>query len=104
MFILLMFELFMIDILIESSVDKKDDSLLAQQVDFFSEVRHAYHEFNMVEEAIYQVSQDDEKEVSRQGEKIYEILISDDPETELEKYYDVAPNNFLKEFAGLSYI
>lgn len=104
MFILLMFELFMIDILIESSVDKKNDSLLAQQVDFFSEVRHAYHEFNMVEEAIYQVSQDDEKEVSRQGEKIYEILISDDPETELEKYYDVAPNNFLKEFAGLSYL
>ena len=104
MFILLMFELFMIDILIEGSVDKKDDGLLLQQIDFFSEIRHAYHEFNMVEEAIYQVSQDDEKEVSRQGEKIYEILISDDPETELEKYYDVAPNNYLKEFAGLSYL
>lgn len=104
MFILLMFEIFMIDILIDGSVDKKDDALLVQQIDFFSEIRHAYHEFNMVEEAIYQVSQDDEKEVSRQGEKIYEILISDDPETELEKYYDVAPNNFLKEFAGLSYL
>ena len=104
MFILLIFELFMVDIIIEGSVDKKDDALLVQQVDFFSEIRHAYHEFNMVEEAIYQVSQDDEKEVSRQGEKIYEILISDDPETELEKYYDVAPNNFLKEFAGLSYL
>ncbi len=104
MFILLMFEIFMIDVLIEGSVDKKDDELLVQQIDFFSEIRHAYHEFNMVEEAIYQVSQDDEKEVSRQGEKIYEILISDDPETELEKYYDVAPNNFLKEFAGLSYL
>lgn len=104
MFILLMFELFMVDILIEGSVDRKDDALLVQQIDFFSEIRHAYHEFNMVEEAIYQVSQDDEKEVSRQGEKIYEILISDDPETELEKYYDVAPNNFLKEFAGLSYL
>ena len=94
----------MVDILIDSSVDKKDDALLVQQLDFFSEIRHAYHEFNMVEEAIYQVSQDDEKDVSRQGEKIYEILISDDPETELEKYYDVAPNNFLKEFAGLSYL
>ena len=104
MFILLIFEIFMIDILIEGSIDKKDDELLLQQVDFFSEIRHAYHEFNMVEEAIYQVSQDNEKEVSRQGEKIYEILISDDPETELEKYYDVAPNNFLKEFAGLSYL
>ena len=104
MFILLIFEVFMIDILMEGSVDKKDNSLLVQQIDFFSEIRHAYHEFNMVEEAIYQVSQDDEKEISRQGEKIYEILISDDPETELEKYYDVAPNNFLKEFAGLSYL
>ena len=36
--------------------------------------------------------------------KIYEILISDDPEMELEKYYDIAPNNFLKEFAGVSYL
>ena len=104
MFILLIFELFMIDILMEGSVDKKDNELLTQQLDFFSEIRHAYHEFNMVEEAIYQVSQDDEKEISRQGEKIYEILTSDDPETELEKYYDVAPNSYLKEFAGISYL
>ena len=29
----------------------------------------------MVEEAIYEVSQDDEKEVSRQAEKIYEEKI-----------------------------
>ena len=85
-------------------VDKIDDKLLKQQITFFSEIRHAYHEFNMVEEAIYQVSQDDEMDVSRQGEKIYEILISDDPETELEKYYDIAPNSYLKEFAGVSYL
>ena len=104
MFILLLFELFMVDILIDGSVDKIDDKLLKQQITFFSEIRHAYHEFNMVEEAIYQVSQDDEMDVSRQGEKIYEILISDDQETELEKYYDIAPNSYLKEFAGVSYL
>ncbi len=104
MFILLIFELFMIDTFIDGSVDKIDNQILKEQLDFFSEIRHAYHEYNMVEEAIYQVSQDDEKEVSRQGEKIYEILISDDPETELEKYYDIAPNSFLKEFAGVSYL
>ena len=104
MFILLLFELFMIDTLIDGSVDKIDNKILKEQIDFFSEIRHAYHEFNMVEEAIYQVSQDDEKDVSRQGEKIYEILISDDPEMELEKYYDIAPNSFLKEFAGVSYL
>ncbi len=104
MAILLIFELFMIDTLIDGSVDKKDSMLLKEQLDFFAEIRHAYHEFNMVEEAIYQVSQDDEMNVSRQGEKIYEILISDDPEMELEKYYDIAPNIFLKEFAGVSYL
>ena len=104
MFILLLFEVFMIDTLIDGSVDKIDNKLLKEQLDFFSEIRHAYHEFNMVEEAIYQVSQDDEMSVSRQGEKIYEILISNDPETELEKYYDIAPNSFLKEFAGVSYL
>ena len=104
MFILLIFELFMVDTVMDGSVDKIDNNILKEQIDFFSEIRHAYHEFNMVEEAIYQVSQDDEKNVSRQGEKIYEILISDDPEMELEKYYDIAPNSFLKEFAGVSYL
>ena len=102
--IVLIFELFMIDTYIDGLVDKKDNNLLKQQIEFFSEIRHAYHEFNMVEEAIYQVSQDDEMDVSRQGEKIYEVLISNEPETELEKYYDVAPNSFLKEFAGISYL
>lgn len=104
MCILLIFELFMIDTFIDGMVDKIDNNLLKEQIEFFSEIRHAYHEYNMVEEAIYQVSLDEEKNVSRQGEKIYEVLISDDPETELEKYYDVAPNSYLKEFAGISYL
>ena len=102
---LLIFELFMVDTFIDGMVDKLDNKLLREQIDFFAEIRHAYHEFNMVEEAIYQVAQDDDKpEVSRQAEKIYEVLISDDPESELEKYYDIAPNSYLKEFAGISYL
>ena len=105
MCILLLFEIFMIETLVDGMVDKIDDKLLSQQVGFFSEIRHAYHEFNMVEEAIYQVSQsEDEVEISRQAEKIYEVLISDDPEAGLEKYYDIAPNSYLKEFAGVSYL
>lgn len=104
MSILLIFELFIVDTMIVGMVDKLDNNLLKEQIDFFAEIRHAYHEYNMVEEAIYQVSLDDEKSVSKQGEKIYEILSSDDPETELEKYYDTAPNSYLKEFAGISYL
>ena len=102
---LLVFEVFMVDTFMGGMVDKIDNKLLKEQVNFFAEIRHAYHEFNMVEEAIYQVAQDDEApEMSRQAEKIYEVLISDDPESELEKYYDVAPNSYLKEFAGVSYL
>ena len=101
---LLLFEIFMIETIITGMVDKIDNDLLREQIDFFAEIRHAYHEFNMVEEAIYEVAQNDEVKVSRQAEKIYEILISDDPEMELEKYYDIAPNSFLKEFAGISYL
>ena len=104
MSIVLIFELFMMDSFIDGSCDSLDNNLLKEQLDFFAEIRHAYHEYNMVEEAIYQISQDDEKTISRQGEKIYELLISNDPETELEKYYDIAPNPYLKEFAGISYL
>ena len=103
--IVLVFELFIMDSALDGMVDKIDNNLLAQQIDFFAEIRHAYHEFNMVEEAIYQVAQeDDNTEMARQAEKIYEILISDNPELELEKYYDTAPNSYLKEFAGISYL
>jgi len=104
MVILLIMEIFMVETIMNGKVDKIDTKILKEQVNFFAEIRHAYHEYNMVEEAIYEVSQNDELEVSRQGERIYEILISDDPESELEKYYDVAPNSYLKEFAGLSYL
>ena len=104
MMILLIFEVFIIETIVSGRVDKIDDKLLKQQINFFAEIRHAYHEYNMVEEAIYQVAQTEEDEVSRQAEKIYEVLISDNPENELEKYYDIAPNSYLKEFAGISYL
>lgn len=104
MLTLFLFELFFIETFMEGMVDKIDNKLLREQVDMFGEVRHAYHEYNMVEEALYDVAQNDEVEVSRQVEKIHEVLLSDDPETELEKYYDIAPNSYLKEFAGISYL
>lgn len=105
MIIILIFELFIVDSLVDGMVDKLDNNLLTQQIDFFAAMRHSYHETNMVGEAIYQTAQDDEHiEISRQAERIYNILNSEDPETELEKYYDIAPNNYLKEFAGISYL
>lgn len=85
-------------------VTKIEDKLLKQQLELFSEVRHAFHESNMVEEAIYEASLMENYEVTLQADRIYEIMISAEPELELEKYYDVAPNRFLKAFAGVSYL
>ena len=96
--------LIIVETVSEMSVSKIEDKLLNQQLDLFSEVRHAYHESNMVEEAIYDASLLEENEVNFQADKIYDVMIAPDPETELEKYYDVAPNRFLKAFAGISYL
>ena len=96
--------LIVVENITEMSVTKIEDKLLNQQLDLFSEVRHAYHETNMVEEAIYDASLLEENEVNFQADKIYDVMVAPDPETELEKYYDVAPNRFLKAFAGISYL
>ncbi len=88
----------------EQMINKVENKLLEQELEFFSEVRHAFHETNMVEEAIYDASLMDEQEIVSQANRIYEIMISADPEIELERYYDVAPNRFLKIFAGVSYL
>ena len=96
--------LVVIENMTDMMVNRIEDSLLKQQLELFSEVRHAYHETNMVDEALYEASLIEEMEVVVQADKIYEILISAEPELELEKYYDVAPNRFLKAFAGISYL
>lgn len=96
--------LVVIENMTERGVNRIEDRLLTQQLDFLSEVRHAFHTTNMVEEAIYDASVMEEYEITAQANRIYEILISADPEMELERYYDVAPNRFLKAFAGVSYL
>ena len=96
--------LVVVENLTDMMVNKIEDKLLKQQLELFSEVRHAFHETNMVEEAIYEASLLEDYEVTLQADRIYEIMISADPESELERYYDVAPNRFLKAFAGVSYL
>ena len=49
---LILMEVFLIETLMTGMIDKLDTKLLKQQIDFFAEIRHAYHEYNMVEEAI----------------------------------------------------
>ncbi len=69
--------------------------------DFLADVRHSYHEHGMVDEAIYEAYENTDKEISIQGERIYELLISTESSEALRNYFDTAPNKYLKIFAGL---
>lgn len=42
--ILIIFEIFIMDSMIDGMVDKIDNNLLKQQINFFGEIRHAYHD------------------------------------------------------------
>jgi hypothetical protein len=90
--------------LVDTFVSRVEDRLLKQLSHLMTDVRHHYHQHGMVEEAIYEAAQGAKFEASLHGEKIYDILTSNDPEEELENYYEVAPNRFLKGFAGISFL
>ena len=91
--------------LIDMSITSVSDKILRQMPEAFTSIRHAFHEHGMVEEA-FDTAIDDlgEKEIVPQLRRIKEAMTAESPETELERYYDTAPNRFLKLFAGVSYL
>lgn len=93
------------DVLIDSRVNKVADKILRQIPEVFTEIRHSFHEHGMIEEAFNDaIDELEDKEIMPQIRKIRDAIMSDNPEVQLEKYYDTAPNKFLKLFAGVSYL
>jgi len=81
------------------------DKILRQIPEVFTEIRHSFHEHGMIEEAFNDaIDELEDKEITPQVKRIKEAIMSDNPEVQLEKYYDTAPNRFLKLFAGVSYL
>ena len=91
--------------IIDLNINSVSLKILRQLPEAFTSIRHAFHEHGMIEEA-FDAAMDDlgEKEIVPQIKKIKEAMVSENPEAELEKYYDTAPNRFLKLFAGVSYL
>ena len=91
--------------IIDLNINSVSLKILRQLPEAFTSIRHAFHEHGMIEEA-FDTAMDDlgEKEIMPQLKKIKEAMMSENPEAELEKYYDTAPNRFLKLFAGVSYL
>ncbi|KAF9125665.1 hypothetical protein BGX30_000348 [Mortierella sp. GBA39] len=85
-------------------VNRLERRLLVQMLDLFSDIRHRYHQHGMVDEALQEAAESAEDEAGLHTRKIAEALISNNPSEELEKYYEAAPNRFLKAIAGISYM
>ena len=91
--------------IIDLGITSVSEKILRQLPEAFTSIRHAFHEHGMIEESFIEAIDDlGEKEIVPQLKRIKEAMISTNPETELERYYDTAPNRFLKLFAGVSYL
>lgn len=89
-------------LLLDGYVNRMEKKLLEQMLEFFAAVRHAYHRHGMVTDAIDEAGEAVGQEVGLHANKIYEALSAASPDEALEKYYETAPNRFLKAFAGIS--
>ena len=85
-------------------IDRIENRLLIQFDKFLGDVRHHYHEHGMIDEAIYDAIEDCPYEMSVHANKMYEVLTSVNPESELEKYNDIAPNKYFKIFLSNCFI
>lgn len=91
--------------IIDLGITSVSEKILRQLPEVFTSIRHAFHEHGMIEESFTEAIDDlGEKEIVPQLKRIKEAMLSTNPETELERYYDTAPNRFLKLFAGVSYL
>ncbi len=91
--------------IIDITITSVSNKILRQMPEAFTTLRHAFHEHGMVDEALSDtIDEMSEKEIAPQLKRIRDAIISDQPEVELERYYDTAPNRFLKLFAGISYL
>ncbi|KGP79157.1 MULTISPECIES: hypothetical protein [unclassified Paenibacillus] len=91
-------------LVLDMCLNRMEKRLLVQMLDLFADVRHRYHQHGMVEEALYEAAEAGKGEAAEQVLLIYEALTSPDPNEALERYYEIAPNRFLKGFAGISYM
>ncbi|MGG3307651.1 hypothetical protein ABER23_09510 [Paenibacillus lautus] len=92
------------NMLVEMFINRLERKILIQSVELFSSVRHHYQQHGMVEEALYEGAETSGHEISMHAHRIYNALVSNDPDDELERYYEVAPNRYLKAFAGISHL
>lgn len=89
-------------LILEGYVNRIEKQLLEQMLQFLVNVRHFYHRHGMLIDAIDESAETSKQMISRHVYRICEALQDAEPDNELQKYYETAPNRFLKAFAGIS--
>lgn len=89
-------------LILDGYINRLEKKLLEQMLDLFGAVRLAYHRHGMVEDAIDESIESVGEEIALHAHRIYDALSDVKPDEALEKYYEVAPNRFLRAFAGIS--
>ncbi len=81
--------------------DRMEGKLLQQLADFITDVRHYYSSTGSVEDAIYDTLDEIPYEIGLHVTRIYQIMNSTHTDEEVDKYTDIAPNNFIMTFVAI---
>ncbi|WP_028393930.1 hypothetical protein [Bacillus cihuensis] len=92
---------FLSSVLIDLFVYRVEERLLVQTKEYLGHLRYFYQQTKMVDESAYEAMQMSGPVMKKQADRMYEILLSHEPNKALQEYEDVAPNRFLKVIAGL---
>ncbi|WP_159887532.1 hypothetical protein [Paenibacillus puerhi] len=95
--------LYMGGVMADLMIGQREKKLLYGFSSMLLELRHEYHQTHMVVESLERVADRIEPQVAVHARQIAEVLSAVDPEEELRKYYDIAPNRYAKLLAGISY-
>lgn len=77
--------------------------MLYDQSSMILDIRHQYHQTHMVQVSLENAAERSKPMVAVHARQIAGILGAADAEDELQKYYEIAPNRYMKQLAGVSY-
>ncbi|MRN53051.1 hypothetical protein [Paenibacillus monticola] len=77
--------------------------MLYDQSSMILDIRHEYHQTNMVQVSLENAAERSKPIVALHARQIAGILAAVDPEDELQQYYEIAPNRYMKQLAGVSF-
>jgi hypothetical protein len=80
-----------------------EKKLLYELVNMLNSLKDHYQQTKMIVESLNQVSDTVSSVVATHSRRIADILTALDPQEELQRYYEVVPNRYLRQFAGISY-